>query len=407
MFKIHLTWNLISFFFVGLSGVALNILITHRHGYAGLGLFNQVYAAYIVLSQFSTAGLQLAVLQRTGRFQNDLTGQLETLRAGLLLTLMPALLVTGLAALVLRALPVSETGTAFLQTLPGLFFFSINKVFISFYNGRNDLKLFAVLQTCRSFFLLAAAVLLLPGSVTELCRVFSYSEAALFIVLIVTTLMRFRVWGPFSRAACRDMIAHGLKGFGGNAVSEINSRADVLILSLFVGKTPLGIYSFAAMFAEGFQLLGNLLANLFSPQISRNYYLEKNGFAENLRVAVKKSYGILGGLGLSGLILYPLLLQVILPGKNIAESWAVFSIILAGRVAAGGYLPLQMILNQTGFPGQHSLFLSVVLLINVAGTFALAPFWGIYGAALAVGLSAAAQALVLKRLVFKKLDLKI
>ena len=44
----------------------------------------------------------------------------------------------------------------------------------------------------------------------------------------------------------------GVKGFLSGALAEVNTRVDVILLGLYTNFTIVGIYTFAATFAEGF-----------------------------------------------------------------------------------------------------------------------------------------------------------
>ena len=56
-FSVDLLYNLISFGFIASVGLLINLIIIHFKGYDELGIFNQVYAIYLLLSQLSVFGI--------------------------------------------------------------------------------------------------------------------------------------------------------------------------------------------------------------------------------------------------------------------------------------------------------------------------------------------------------------
>ena len=58
-FSKDVLWNASSLIFLSISGLALNFLIALNYGAEFLGIFNIVFALYIVLSQFAVFGLHL------------------------------------------------------------------------------------------------------------------------------------------------------------------------------------------------------------------------------------------------------------------------------------------------------------------------------------------------------------
>ena len=71
-FSRDLLWNYISLAFLSISGILINLIIAGRYGAETLGVFNQVYAVYIVVSQFSTGGIQYSALRHVAEHARDL-----------------------------------------------------------------------------------------------------------------------------------------------------------------------------------------------------------------------------------------------------------------------------------------------------------------------------------------------
>lgn len=61
-------WNYGSLIILSISGFLFNCLIMSFYDAAVLGIFNQAYAWYIVLSQISVMGVHMSVGKRTAEF---------------------------------------------------------------------------------------------------------------------------------------------------------------------------------------------------------------------------------------------------------------------------------------------------------------------------------------------------
>ena len=71
-FSNDLWFNAAAFGGSAVLGVLLNLFIVRYHDAAALGVFNQVYAVYILLSQLAVGGVHLAVQAIAPRFQTFL-----------------------------------------------------------------------------------------------------------------------------------------------------------------------------------------------------------------------------------------------------------------------------------------------------------------------------------------------
>ena len=65
--KTGIIWNLFSLLFLAVAGIALNIQIGRSYDAETLGLFNIIFAVYILFSQLSTFGIHFSTLQEVSR----------------------------------------------------------------------------------------------------------------------------------------------------------------------------------------------------------------------------------------------------------------------------------------------------------------------------------------------------
>jgi Na+-driven multidrug efflux pump len=87
------------------------------------------------------------------------------------------------------------------------------------------------------------------------------------------------------------------------------------------------------------------------------------------------------------LVLYPFIVKFVGLKPEYDTAFIPLLILSIGLLLSAGYLPFQMIFNQTGFPGYQTIFYFIVFLINITLNLSLVPFYGIYGCAIATSLS--------------------
>ncbi len=390
-------WSFFSFGLIAINGVILNLLIVSFYGSAALGLFNQVYAIFIIISQITVNGIHFSVLRTIslGGHRTELTRQLTS---ALVLTLFTAVIVVGLSIpLVNQASKIfnSEFMTAGIKlVLPGLVFFSLNKVILAFLNGQRRMKLFATYQLIRSIFLVGFLLLhaWLVKDPNTVAIIFSLSEGLLLITLLPVVVRNILI--RFDRLFFQNIFEHlkyGVKATGGNILLELNTKIDILILGLFVSDSQVGVYSFAALFIEGFMQLPVIIRNNINPLLAAHYQEENfEKFKIFISSVTRNSYKFFVPLAVIGLLAFPLV-GLVKTDINMPTAWLYFTIMMVGLLAASGYLPLLMTFNQVGKPGAQSLLLFFITLTFGVIVLGCTAIWGAIGTAVGVGLSYAFQ----------------
>jgi len=172
------------------------------------------------------------------------------------------------------------------------------------------MKAYAVFQALRYIFLIIGLVALIIYSVdgNRLPIILTFSEFLLFVVLFPYSLRHVKI--PFSRKVVRwakEHVGFGGKAAVGNILIDVNTRVDVLLLGFFTSDRIVGIYSFAAMLADGFSQLPVVLRTNVNPIITR-YRFGKS--KEDLEVAVRKGvrllYTFLAPVGVLAVACFPL-----------------------------------------------------------------------------------------------------
>jgi O-antigen/teichoic acid export membrane protein len=395
-FNTDLLWNMASFGLVAIIGIVLNIIIFKVYHTDVLGVFNQVFAIYLLLSQLAVGGVHLGVQRFVPAYIKSEMQTKHIVIAALIVSTVISLLVISIGYLLkdlpARILKSEPVGAGYLSVLPGLLFFSWNKVLLSYHNGCRRMKAFAVFNFLRYAAILAGLIIFifLHLQVDLLPIILSGAECLLFLSVITYSfpflkgpihLKRLKVW-------IRTQYYFGNKALLGNFLLDVNTKVDVFILGIFLSDSSVGIYSFASTFAEGFMQLPVLLRNNINPILAK---LSVKGNVELTQKVVQNSKAkflkLIGAVGIIAILLFPLVFVVFALENHRFDIWLIFSILVLFVSISSGYQPFLMLFNQFGHPWQQTKFIIVLFLSNVFLVLMLVPVMGIYGAALGTGLS--------------------
>ncbi len=408
-------WSVFAFGVLGVSGIFLNILIGRFYGPSELGIFTQVFAVWVLISQFSAFGVHISVLTRLSGTDNNRILRGPIVSSALALVTIGATgvcLIAGLLAVPLgNALDSPNTTFGFLLALPGLWMFTINRVQIALLNGVRDMKVLAAVQATRYLLMivLAAVCAIIQIEGRWLTIVISISEAIVFIFLSFYTL---RYYKPMLRRNWegwwRRHLGFGLRGIFADALTELNSRINLIILGLLLTDAKVGLFVMAAFLVEGFAQLSVVARNNLNPLLASN--ANANNWTEVNRIcrlSVMSYYIGLVGLCLPTMILYPLFIGWFVGNSEFMVSWYPLNIMLCGLLLGGGYLSISQILAVTGHPGTHTLFNVTIIASLITLNLILVPLYGLIGAGIATGGTYIIAAILLKILVKWKLGIKI
>ena len=412
--RVDISWNIISFAIMGTSGILLNVLIGRYYDSSTLGIFNQVLALYIFFSQFSTFGIHYSSLKYVAEYSTDRGPLTDIISSAILLT-------TGTSALIcligyfssffLGALYSDNVVSGWLLALPGLFFFPINKVLLSVANGLRYMVFFAVIQSLRYMLMLGCAVtfIALGKSGDWIPLVLTVTEGIIFVLLIGYTFPFIQLKNMKKTVEWTKNHFHfGKNSFLAGAITELNSKVDILMLGALTSDQLVGVYSMAALIAEGVAQLTVAIRNNLNPLITQFWRDQQYQKLEGLLLKTrKKLYIAMTGIGAIAIFVYPIFVKLFLVNQDFLVGWTAFGILIAGLVSLSGYAPMNMIFLQVGRPAVHTQYLLGVVAINAVGNAILIPFLGIHGAAAATALSLLASAALLKYLMRSILNLSI
>jgi len=408
-------WNLLSLFCLGIAGVVLNVGIGRFYGPSALGVFNQVFALYILVSQLAVFGIWLSTLKHVSEFAAD--------RGTCSCVVSAALIAVGVTATVFTVLSLvcaDLFGTllespgvtvGWLCVLPGVWCYAVNKVLMAVLNGHRNMRAYALSQIGRYTLMVLLLVFcvvrqapswLLPG-------IIGLPEIALCFALLIYTR---RHYDPVISTRCMDWVkrhlAFGVWSLPSGAMAELNTRVDVLMLGYFCSDRLVGIYSMAAMIVEGLAQIPVAFRDNVNPILTRLFV--EGRFAALERMVRQGCRLFMFGMTAVSVLavgVYPILLGVLVGRTAFAGSWEVFAVLMIAFALSSGYVPFNMLLVQAGRPGLHTGLKTGIVLTNIVLNILLIPRFGVMGAAFATGGSFILAVAYLKLITRRFLDVTI
>ena len=388
-------WNYGAFVAMSLIGVILNFFIVTYYGIADLGVFNQIYAFYVISGQFAAMGFHDSAQKHISE-HDDEPGQLGVISAAALVLVAASGFLTAVCAYLL-GYPVGvlvdsvPVGKGIAMAAPGLMLFAINKVLMGVLNGERRMKAFAGAQTLRVLVILISSLgIAWLGCPTYMLGLsFVAAEGALMPMLL------FFVRPRRTTFSSNRVLRHWIKlhfHFGSRALingllAQAYIRVDIVMLGIFVSDRDVGIYSFAALFVDGLYQITIVFRTLANPELAR--LLKEGDKLKTSRFSRKVGLMSLGAFVVASagvLVVFPFL-GTYFPAGLVALSHPVLLILLSGLLVYSLMVPMDYIILQGGLPGRQSALMTFNVLINAALNLALIPFFGLYGACIATAIA--------------------
>ncbi len=390
-FKAGLFWNYISIIILALSGILFNVLIICFYNAEALGIFNRVYAYYIVISQLCVCGIHMSIVRSTSLIEDN-EEQKKNLSSAFVLVLSISFLVCLLVKCLLIIFGVSDLIIAFSYVLPALILFAINKVILGFFNGLSCMIVYAVLQSLRSISIAGGILFLSLKQVhyTEISKCFFIGESVVTIIGIILLVRHRMLTVKISPNLMKKHFGFGIKILLSNLVLELNTKVDVICLGwILKDDYQIGIYSFAVLFAEGFYQIFVVVRRSINPQIARGYQdlATKKGNIEELSGRVAKYVNIRRWLAVLLLIIGYAEVCLVLNKKEYLNGIVPLAIICFFIAWTAKAIIMGDFFAQIGKPEKESFINTCTVLSNLAGNIVFIYYMGIQGAAMATGIS--------------------
>ncbi len=412
--KLDLIFNYLSVIILGGSGLTINLVIAKYYDPEILGIFNQVIATYIVFAMIGSGGINYSMLRAVAANSTNQKKIKAIIKGGIYLTFLTSFLTTLIYSLLIssisRVFNSDSVGIGMQTICPGIFFFSVNKVLLNgVINGLQLMKRYAFYQSLRYLLILIFIIICILFSIDGriLPIAFSLSELILFIILIhqVSIIIdwfenkEWLVW-------VKTHLVYGYKSFISGFLFESNTRIDILILGVFLDDKEVGIYSFAALFVEGFSQLLYVIQNTYNPVIASKI---SSGNLDNLLKLLKKLRkriyisAIVFSTFLS--LIFPTIITLVTSNSDFRNSYWPFLILIIGVTIASGYIPFNNILLMANLPGQQTKFISMVVGCNVIMNFIFIPKLGLIGASIGTFLAFLYSVFLLRKFIYKDIGI--
>jgi O-antigen/teichoic acid export membrane protein len=387
--------NTISFAILGGVGIFINTFLISTYNASILGRYNLAFSILLIASQFAVGGVQFSVLKYTSLYKKRKVIIEHIISSALLLTSILSLFVILILFLLGPFLANLISGKDFVFSiyllLPALLFYSWNKVLLMGINGLQKMKTFAFFNALKYLILFLSVIsfYLLHVDPLYISVVFSFSEFLFFSLLFLYFCKNYFVF-RFSTQWLKKHLVFGMKGLWGGALIESNSRIDVLMIGYFMSDKSVGIYSFAAMIAEGFAQLYAVLKNNVDPYFgktnSTTYRLEIGNLIKRIR---RKYIPIIFIIGIGVILTYPMIFGMMfsIEKEYIEKSWEVLIILMIFIAGSSFFKPFAGLLTQIGKPELFSLIVLSSVMFNIILNFLLIPLFGLNGAAFSTGVT--------------------
>jgi O-antigen/teichoic acid export membrane protein len=386
-----LSWNMLSLVILAASGFIMNAMIVYTRGEEALGVFSQVYAIYLIFSQIVVFGLHHSVLRLVSYHHQDRSYCSEITISALILIIVISIPATIISLLLIKPmgflLDSPDVATGLFLTLPSLVFFSLNKVLINVLNGLDEMKAFSFFRSLRYIllFVIIGIIIALNLDNRYISASLSICEVILFICLLIYI---FRKVLPLSRLKnfqllAKEHLRFGSKGFLSGLLIGINTKVDVLMIGVFLTDVHVGIYSFAAVLAEGLYEITVVAQLSLNPVIGRAFSKNDKKEIESLSRSFRKFfYPLMITIGGIAVIVYPLIVKLFADPSYLLESWVIFTVIVIGIVIDSGYGAMRGIIMQGNRPGLYTLYILALVVGDALLNLVMIPLMGIVGAGL-------------------------
>jgi O-antigen/teichoic acid export membrane protein len=385
-------WNFAALGLTTASGAILTFAIAGWRGADALGVFAQLYAVYVIGAQVAVFGAHDSVQKHAAEIDAHDTGAHAPLVSSALalvaLTSMSlGLLIVATAEPAGRLVGSADVGRGLYLVAPGIVCLALNKVLFGALNGRGRLRTYAVMQMLRALLVLLALAGVLGFGLPDYTvgGILTAAELVLLPFLVVAVRPS---WTRARDAAeggvwWRRHLTFGGLGLVNGILLETHLRVDVITLSYFVSDSAVGVYAFAALFAEGLYQVAIVVRTVAYPRIVRLASRRDLGSLARLarRLAIA-SGGLTAVVATAVALLYPAIGRSFNP-DYVTLGFPVLQVLLVAMTLHACVVPVDQLLLQSGFPGRQSVLMASYVAANVGLNVLLIPSYGLMGAAAA------------------------
>lgn len=226
-----------------------------------------------------------------------------------------------------------------------------------------------------------------------------FSESIIFLFLVTTHLNYFAIKEPCKEIYnwSKSHISFGKYVLFSGLIIELNTKIDIIILSIFVDQKSVGIYSFAATLGEGFYLLITVFRNLNSSNVSKQLFYPSNLDYKKKQDGIKYILGFIYTIGVMSILAYQLFAWLATGDKLImVKGFWIYAAYAISLIISARYLLIDNIFILAKKPLLDNRIRLMSLFSNLLLSLILVPFFSIYGAILALAVSILINAIAIR-----------
>ena len=255
----------------------------------------------------------------------------------------------------------------------------------SFFQGLQEFKQFNIVLLLQPILNLVVISLLIFFGYKNLF----YILCSYFFSLVITQLIAYRLLrslleqrnGPKLDNYAKKLVNYGYKAHLSNILAFVNYRADMLLLSFFIGPAAVGIYTVAVNITEQLWLLSSAISTVLLPRLSQ---LSTDEDKRNLLTPLIARW-VLWLTLIASLVLVALgsyIIQLIF-GSDFKEAYSAMVLLIPGITVGACSRVLANDMASRGRPELNLATSWIAVIINIIGNIILIPRFGIQGAAAA------------------------
>lgn len=384
-------WSYLAFALMAISGLAVNFTLGLTKGAEALGLFNQTMALYLIASHFAVFGIHNATLYYVAAYPRNAS---RIFRSALLPLFITASSVSTLLYLLADILGEKfaspDLGQSVRYASLALVFFAFNKVALAYLNGRMLMRMYALGQSARylSIFSVVLIICIKDLPLGLLGSSFLIAECLTSLLLLFYLAIRAAPFGRPPVKYHKMIVSFAVRSAGAGLLNEMNLRVDILALGYFLSDKEVGIYSFAAMFVEGFYNVGLVVRNVLNPYIVKTFkYRDFNQFSRWCRKLNIFNAALAALIFSAVYCLYEPVIGGLLGMNEFLAARPVVIILFLFMSVYFIFIPYEEIVMVSGNPLRHTVIYVCVISTNILLNVILIPHWGLAGAAISTGLA--------------------
>lgn len=212
------------------------------------------------------------------------------------------------------------------------------------------------------------------------------------------------------KALTKSILVFSLGVFFAALADQLFWKADQIILGKLYGTTIVAIYAVGSQMYTNYMTVGLSVSGVFLPKVTQIYNKEKNeeGLSKIFSKVGRISF-LLAALILCGFTLFGQEFIALWAGEEFSEAYYVALIVMIPftvDIIQNIGLTILQVINKYTFRG---VMYFVIALINIVGTFFMAKYWGMTGAAIATAISMFIGNCLIMNVYYKcvaKLDIK-